>query len=82
MLRKSVTSSTRANVNQVDAHRERLGLAPDVPGVLIMIRTLDLLRYADGVEKGVLTKEDFRDALLHKSGWLKVENQTVEVVAQ
>jgi hypothetical protein len=102
---------TRANVNQVDSHRERLGLASTVPGVLIMntlmgvnslqekdqsphpeiiekavadrvllIRTLDLLRYADGIEQGNRTKEDFRNTILTESGWLKVENDTAEIV--
>jgi hypothetical protein len=102
---------TRANVNQVDSHRERLALPSSIPGVLIMntlmgapslqekdqpphpdiiqkavadgvllIRTLDLLRYADGVERGVLAKDDFKDAILTESGWLKVENEEAQVV--
>ena len=29
-------SFTRANINQVDSHRERLGVSPDTPGILIM----------------------------------------------
>ena len=102
---------TRANVNQVDSHRERLKLPPTTPGILIMntlmgvgslqeknqaphpdiiqkaaadhvllIRTLDLLRYADGIEQGNLTKEAFRNTILTESGWLKVENNIAEVV--
>lgn len=104
---------SRANVNQVDSHRERLNLPADVPGILIMntlmgaaslqqkdqaphpdiiqkattervllIRTLDLLRYADGIEHGILTKESFRNTILTKSGWLKVTNNTAEVVSK
>ena len=104
---------TRANVNQVDSHRERLSLPANTPGVLVMntlmgvdslqekdqaphpdiiqkavaervllIRTLDLLRYADGIEKGVFTKEAFRQALLCESGWLKVENDLAQVTKQ
>ena len=102
---------TRANVNQVDSHRERLSLPSTVPGVLIMntlmgadslqekdqaphpdiiqkavadhvllIRTLDLLRYADGIEQGKLTKEAFRNTILTESGWLKVEGKTATIV--
>jgi hypothetical protein len=102
---------TRANVNQVDSHRERLGLPSTVPGILIMntlmgvdslqekdqpphpdiiqkavsdrvllIRTLDLLRYADAIEQGSLTKEAFRNTLLAESGWLKVDGTTATVV--
>jgi len=104
---------TRANVNQVDSHRERLRLPATTPGILIMntlmgansleekdqpphpdiiqkavndrvllIRTLDLLRYADAVEQGELTKEGFRRTILTESGWLKVENTAVEIVKQ
>jgi hypothetical protein len=104
---------TRANVNQVDSHRERLKLPATVPGVLIMntlmganslqekdqaphpdiiqkavadrvllIRTLDLLCYADGVERGVFKKEAFKQTLLGESGWLKVENDVAQVMIQ
>ena len=102
---------TRKNVNQIDSHRERLGLSTDTPGVLIMntimsaaslqekdqpphpdiikkavsdnvllIRTLDLLRYADCVEKGVLARDTFKKDILAEAGWLKVENDTAQVV--
>jgi hypothetical protein len=101
---------TRANVNQVDSHRERLNLPSTIPGILIMntlmgvdslqekdqaphpdiiqkaaadhvllIRTLDLLRYADGIEQGKLTKEAFRNTILTESGWLKVEGESATV---
>jgi len=103
----------RKDVNQVDSHRERLGLAPTIPGVLIMntlmgagslqakdqpphsdiikkavadhvllIRTLDLLRYADAVEKNVLSKDEFKKIILNQAGWLKVENEQVQVVKE
>ena len=103
----------RANVNQVDSHRERLNMLASVPGVLIMntfmgvnslqekdqaphpdiikkavadrvllIRTLDLLRYADGIEKGTLTKDDLTKVILTEAGWLKVENDKAQVVKE
>lgn len=101
----------RSRVNQVDGHRERLGLPATIPGIAIintlraakslsekdqrphpdiikkavqdnvlLIRTLDLLRFADLVERGIKTKEDFKNILLNESGWLNVEgdNATVE----
>jgi len=102
---------TRANVNQVDSHRERLEVPPNTPGILIMntlmnsdsledkdqrphpdiirkaaadgvllIRTLDLLRYASAVEDGSLTKEEFKRITLSESGWLNVENGTAKIV--
>lgn len=101
----------RQNVNQVDSHRERLGLQPNIPGILVMntlmsakslnekdqpphpdiikkavtdnvllLRTIDLLRFADGVEAGILKKEDFMDTLMSQSGWLKVADNKCEVV--
>lgn len=104
---------SRADVNQVDSHRERQGLPPETPGLLVMntfrspesledkdtppnseiiqkgvaenvllIRTLDLLRYADGIEKGVFSKDEFRETILSKTGWLKVENETIEVMVK
>ena len=102
---------TRGNVNQVDSHRERLGVPTNTPGILIMntlmdadsikekdqrphpdiikkavadgvllVRTLDLLRYANAVEEGALTREAFRQTILGESGWLKVENGKATVV--
>ena len=96
------TSFSRENVNQVDSHRERLGLKPDTPGVLIMnsimsaqslvdkdqpphheiikkavgnnvllIRTLDILRLIDLIERGVTTPAEFQRILLGESGWLR-----------
>jgi hypothetical protein len=101
----------RKDINQVDSHRERLGLQPNTPGILVMntlmdvnslvekgqpphpdiikkaatdnvllIRTIDLLRFADGVEAGVLNKEDFLTILMSQSGWLKVADNKYEVV--
>lgn len=49
---------------------------------VLMIRTLDLLRYADGVEAGQLRKEDFRETMLTEDGWLKVENGQADVVRE
>jgi len=104
-------SFKREDVNQVDNHRERLGLAASTPGFLIvntmmkaqslaekderphpdiikkavsdnvlMLRTLDLLRYADLIEQGKRSKADFRKDVLSNAGWLKVGNDTVEIV--
>ena len=102
---------SRNNVNQVDSHRERLGVAPDTPGVLIMntfmdadslkekdqppnpdiikkaaadrvllMRTLDLLRYANAVEGGAVTKQEFMNTILSESGWLRLDNSKVTVI--
>lgn len=49
---------------------------------VLLIRTLDLLRYADAVEGGTLTKEEFRTTFLNESGWLKVEDGKAEVVKE
>lgn len=95
----------RGDVNQVDSHRERLDLRPEMPGLLIMntltsakslpdkdqaphpeiiakavkdnvllVRTLDLLRYADLVDTGAANKEQFLATILNESGWLKVQD--------
>jgi hypothetical protein len=100
----------RSNVNQVDAHRERLSLATNTPGILIMntlmeasslrekdqsphpdviskavtdhvlmLRTLDLLRFADGVERAVFKTEDMRRLMLSEAGWLRVEGDTIQI---
>ncbi|HEY4233764.1 MAG TPA: hypothetical protein VGM76_10075 [Lacipirellulaceae bacterium] len=47
---------------------------------VLLIRTLDLLRFADGIEKGSFTKPEFKAILLNKAGWLKVEDDTFEIV--
>ena len=101
----------RENVNQVDSHRERLGLGPNTPGILIMntrreatslsekdrppdsgvvkkafsdrvllVRTLDLLRLADLVEKGFVSADQISGWLIGAGGWLKVEDGSVEIV--
>ena len=44
------------------------------------MRTIDLLRFADGVEAGILKKEDFLATLMNQSGWLKVADNRYEVV--
>ena len=103
----------REDINQVDSHRERLGLPAQTPGILIMntlmtatslaekdlpphpdiikkavadnvlmVRTLDLLRYADGVESGTLKKKDLLNTLLHESGWMRVAEGQVETVKE
>ena len=106
-------SFKREHVNQVDSHRERLGVGPDTPGILLMntykdvnslenkderphpdivrkaaddgvllVRTLDLLRLADLVEKGLISGQQVLDWILSAAGWLKVENGTVEVLQE
>lgn len=109
---KGITRSfVRNHVNQIDSHRERLGLTASIPGIVIintmmsagklrdkdealhpdiiakavadnvlLIRTLDLLRYAVEVERGTLTKDSLRELLLSQSGWLKVSDGVVEIV--
>ena len=47
---------------------------------MLLIRTLDLLRFADLVERGIKTKEEFKNILLSESGWLKVEGDNATVV--
>ncbi len=49
---------------------------------VLLIRTLDLLRYVDLVERKLLTKESFRETLLAEAGWLKVEGGAMRVVKQ
>lgn len=46
---------------------------------VLLIRTLDLLRFADLAERRIKTKEDFKNILLGESGWLKVEGDNVTV---
>jgi hypothetical protein len=101
----------RNNINQMDSHRERLGLSAETPGLLIMntfmeatslkekdqaphpdiikkatadhvlmMRTLDLLRFADLVERGVIKKDEMRRLILGEVGWLKVEEGEYAVV--
>ncbi|RJP36912.1 MAG: hypothetical protein C4547_06545 [Phycisphaerales bacterium] len=49
---------------------------------VLMIRTLDLLRYADLVESGAIEKEQFHSTILGESGWLRVKDGTVTVVKE
>lgn len=47
---------------------------------VLLIRAIDLLRYADCVERHVLPTDSFRSVILAESGWLKVENDSAQVV--
>jgi hypothetical protein len=47
---------------------------------VLLVRTLDLLRFANAVEEGGYTKEQFRQIILGGSGWLKVEGDRAELV--
>ncbi len=47
---------------------------------VLLIRTLDLLRYSDAVERGVLTRESFRATILGNAGWLRVESDNAAVI--
>lgn len=108
------TSFKRGHVAQVDAHRDRLGLPPTIPGLLIvntmhgassllekdvavhpdiiakaisdnvlLVRTLDLIRYADAIDRGLLSQEVFRQTILGSTGWLRVdENGIAEVIVE
>jgi hypothetical protein len=94
---------SREDVNQVDSHRERRGLSPGTPGILIMntmrnagsvaakgerphpdiikkavgdnvlmIRTVDLLRYVNLVQGGKASAKQFQELVLSQPGWLEV----------
>ena len=100
----------RANVNQVDTHRERLDLNTETPGILIMntfmeaknlkekdqrphpdivkkaarenvliLRTLDLIRLANLVEKGCVSKAEAENMFLKSAGWLRTDEHSVQV---
>jgi len=47
---------------------------------VLLVRTIDLLRFADGAEADILKKEDFLAILISQSGWLKVADNRCEVV--
>lgn len=112
-IKGDVRSFKRADVGQVDSHRERLGLSSTTPGILIMntmmkaaclaekdelphrdiiakavsdnvllLRTLDLLRYADLIEQGKRSTSDFSTDILGNTGWLKVANGAVAIVRE
>jgi hypothetical protein len=49
---------------------------------VLLIRTLDLLRFANLVEQGIKTKAEFQNILLKESGWLKVDDTRVTVVKE
>ena len=99
-----------ANVNQVDTHRERLGLNTETPGILItntfmeaknfkekderphpdivkkatrenvlILRTLDLIRLANLVEKGCVSTAEAKNMFLKSAGWLRADEHSVQV---
>lgn len=47
---------------------------------VLMIRTLDLLRYADYCQAGKLCKNDFRSTILCQAGWLDVRDEAARIV--
>jgi hypothetical protein len=47
---------------------------------VLLIRTIDLLRFADGVEAELFRKEDLLSIIMSESGWLKVAENKYEVV--
>ncbi len=49
---------------------------------MLLVRTLDLLRYADLVESETIAKDEFRSTILSESGWLRVGNGAVTVVKE
>jgi hypothetical protein len=49
---------------------------------VLLIRTIDLLRFADGVETDIFKKEDFLKIPMSQSGWLKVSDNKFEVVKE
>ena len=61
-------------------NREIIGKA--VQDNVLLIRTLDLLRFANLVEQGIKTKAEFQNILLKESGWLKVDDNSVTVVKE
>ncbi len=55
-------------------------IAKAVAENVLMMRTLDLLRYADLVEQGMRSRADFRNDIFTNAGWLRVEDGAVQVV--
>ncbi|OAI54120.1 hypothetical protein AYO47_03460 [Planctomyces sp. SCGC AG-212-M04] len=50
---------------------------------VLILRTLDLLRFKDGIQQGKLSVESFRRLLLGNSGWLRVDPDfATEIVQQ
>jgi len=49
---------------------------------VLLVRTLDLLRYADLVESGTIAKDNFRTTILSESGWLRVEDNAITVLKE
>ena len=49
---------------------------------VLLVRTLDLLRYADLVENERIAKDGFLTTILNESGWLKVEDGAATVVTE
>ena len=44
------------------------------------MRTLDLVRLLDQINRGLISRQDVRKLFMTEIGWLKVEGDTTEVV--
>jgi hypothetical protein len=55
-------------------------IAKAVAENVLLIRTLDLLRYMDLCEGGVLRRESFQETILSSRGWLRVEGDRAQVI--
>ena len=49
---------------------------------VLLVRTLDLLRYADLVDSGTISEDESRTTILKEAGWLKVEDGAAMVVKE
>lgn len=47
---------------------------------VLIVRTLDLVRLLDQLERGIVTTEAIRDLFTTKTGWLKVKGDKRTVV--
>lgn len=79
IMNTNMTAQSLAEKDQ-PPHPDIIGKA--VQDNVLLVRTLDLLRYVDLVETGGISKDESRTTMLTKSGWLKVEGNVVEVVRQ
>lgn len=57
-------------------------IAKAVKDDVLLVRTLDLIRYANLVDDGTKNKDEFRKTILSESGWLKVEAGSVTIVKE